>query len=351
MQRRKFLSSSMAAAAAVALGTGPSFSQIMSAPSSRQSRLILYVMAELVETNSAKLRAVVQRLGSSGFNVLVLSFLQARMANGKLDLLYNGNAVASFAPQVPALLARLRSGFATPSGFATRRRIQISIGGWGNTPTFAAIRSAGVAAFVRQLTEQVIAPLGLDGIDLDLEPQEGDLENWIAVHREYGKILVDLTNEYKRVHPTHLVTYAPVSSVAAETFMMPSSIPDLKGSLLQATRTPQGNNIDWLNVQFYEGGVVSQGSIADFYRTRLAGPLVAMREQVGISKPLYFFTPTFEPHAKQPLAFCQRTIAAINSSCADLHAGQLSGAALWDYQQIESAIGAWSAGLQSVLRS
>ncbi len=345
MQRREFLSSSMAAATAVALGTGHSFSQTMLRPLPGPSRRILYVIAELVEANSAKLRVLVERLGGSGFNVLVLSFLQAGMENGKLSLLYNGNAVSSFAPQVPALLAQLRS------GFATRRRIQISIGGWGNTPTYAAIRSAGVPAFVRQLTEEVIAPLGLDGIDLDLEPQKGDLKNWIAVHREYGKILVDITNEYKRVHPTHLVTHAPISPIAAEIYMKPASVPDLNGNLLQATRTPQGNNIDWLNVQFYEGGVVPQGSIADYYRTWLAGPLFAMRDRVGISQPLHFLTPTFEPKAKQPLAFCLRTIAAINSRCADLHAGRVCGVALWDYQQVQSAIGAWSAGLESALRS
>ena len=344
MQRREFLSS-MAAAAAVALSTGRSFSQDALSPLPDRSRCILYVMAELVETNSAKLRAMVDTLGDSGFNVLVLSFLQAGMENGKLSLLYNGNAVSSFAPQVPVLLAQLRT------GFATRRRIQISIGGWGHTPTFAAIRSAGVPAFVRQLTEEVITPLGLDGIDLDLEPQKGDLENWIAVHRDYGKVIVDLTNEYKRVHPTHLVTHAPISPVVAEIYMKPSSIPDLKGNLLQATRTPQGNNIDWLNVQFYEGGVVPQGSIADFYRTILAGPLFSMHDQVGISQPLHFLTPTFEPQAKQPLEFCQQTLAAIHARCADLHVRQGNGVAIWDYQQVESAIGQWSTGLEAALRS
>lgn len=349
MHRREFLSSSMAAIATAALGTNYSFSQAayraISHPVSSRPRLILYVMAQLVETSSAKLRAVVENLGGSGFNVLVLSFLQADIRNGKLHLSYNGNAVSDFAPRVPALLSRLRS------GSATKRRIQISIGGWGNTPTFAAIRSAGVPAFVRQLTEEVIVPLGLDGIDLDMEPQSGGLDQWIAVHREYGKVLVDLTNEYKRVHPTHLVSYAPISSVVEEVFMKPLSIPGLQGSLLQATRTRRGNNIDWLNVQFYEGGAVSQGTIADFYRTALAGPLLAMRDQVGIVQPLHFFTPTFEPHAKQHLAFCRQTIADINSRCADLHAGQISGVALWDYRQVQSAIGAWSRGLGSALHS
>lgn len=338
MNRREFLSSSLAAA--LAAGSIRGMSQAGSVPDS--PRRILYVMADLTEKNPARQRTLVDTLGPSGFNVLILSFLEASMAGGKLSLLYNDNAVASFAPQVPALIAQLRS------GFAARKRIQISIGGWEHTPTFAAIRSVGVHAFVRQLTEEIITPLGLDGIDLDLEPQQGGLENWMGVHRDYGATIVDLTNEYKRVHPTHLVTHAPISPVAAEMYVK-TAADGLKTSLLQGTRTPQGNNVDWLNVQFYEGGIVAGGSIADYYRTQLAGPLSTTPDQFGISQPLHFLTPTFEPHAKQPLEFCQQTIAAINQSCADLQAGKLNGVALWDYRQVAPAIDDWSRGLEAVL--
>ncbi len=339
MNRREFLSSSLAAALAGSSIRGMSQRGSGSVPNS--PRRILYVMADLTETNPARQRTLVDTLGSSGFNVLILSFLEASMGGGKLSLLYNDNAVASLAPRVPALLAQLRA------GFAARKRIQISIGGWGHTPTFGAIRSVGVPAFVRQLTEEIIAPLGLDGIDIDLEPQQGGLENWIGVHRDYGKTIVDLTNEYKRVHPTHLVTHAPISPVAAEMYVKAMSVEGRKISLLEGTRTPRGNNVDWLNVQFYEGGVVVEGTIADYYRTQLAGPLSTTPDQFGISQPLHFLTPTFEPQAKQPLEFCQQTIAAINQSCADLQAGKLNGVALWDYRQVAPDINGWSRGLEA----
>ncbi len=341
MNRREFLLSSLAAGLAANSVRG--MSQRGSRSVLDSSRRILYVMADLTETNPARQRTLVDTLGSSGFNVLILSFIEASMAGGKLSLLYNDNAIQSFAPQFPALLAQLRS------GFAARKRIQISIGGWGHTATFAAIRGVGVPAFVRQLTEEIIAPLGLDGIDIDLEPQHGGLENWMGVHRDYGKTIVDLTNEYKRVHPTHLVTHAPISPVAAEMYVKAVSVEGRKISLLEGTRTPQGNNVDWLNVQFYEGGVVVEGTIADYYRTQLAGPLSAKLDSFGIAQPLHFLTPTFEPQAKQPLKFCQQTIAAINQSCEDLQAGKLNGVALWDYLQVAPDIDDWSRGLEEAL--
>lgn len=349
MQRREFLASSLAAAAALAID--PLGSEVLAASSSAAagSRLILYLMAQLTGTDSSSLRSAIDTLGPSGFQVVVLSFLQASVAGGdgrgggKLILLYNDQAISSFLPGIAELLARLRS------GYGTQKRIQISIGGWGHTPTFAAIRSVGVAAFVRQLTEEVIVPLGLDGIDLDLEPQQGGLENWRSVHQEYGSTLVDLTNAYKRLHPRHLVTHAPISGMAAEMYVKPAEIPGVGGSLLEATRGPQGNHIDWLNVQFYEGGQVTEGSIADYYRAKLAGPLWEQRDRFGIMQPLHFLTPTFEPAAKQPVQFCRETLAAIDARCADLHGGRLNGVALWDYHQIATRVEDWAGGLQSAL--
>ncbi|MHB8302190.1 MAG: glycosyl hydrolase family 18 protein [Acidobacteriaceae bacterium] len=309
------------------------------------TRRILYVLGQFSHATPEAMRSATETLGNSGFNVLVLSFLQVGVRAGKLELLYNGNAFPALAPEVPALLSRLRS------GFSTRKRLMISIGGWASAQNFEAVRSFGIAAFVRQLTQQVIVPLGIEGIDLDPEPSEGGLDRWMAVHREYGKTLVELTNEYKRVHPTHRVTHAPISPVAAEIYAKQTLLPGLKGSLLEATRTQRGNNIDWLNVQFYEGGLVENGDIAGFYCGSLAAPLLAARQQTGIATPLSFFTPLFEPEAKQPQEFCLRAIAGIDRRCANLHAGEITGAALWDYRQVAPNIADWSRGLHAALHT
>lgn len=309
------------------------------------TRRVLYVMAQLTQTDAAALHDLTETLGSSGFNVFILSFLQADYSNNKLTLSYNGNPRSAFAAGVPASLAHLRA------GFGERKRLLLSIGGWNHAQTFEAIRSAGVPAFVRQLSEEIVTPLGLQGIDLDLEPGVGGIEQWFGVHHEYGKTVVELTNEYKRAHPSHVVTHAPIAPVAADLYAKPTALPGLPHGLLAGTRTGDKNNIGWLNVQLYEGGEIAGGDIAGFYRESLMKPLVAMRTQTGIARPLHFLTPLFEPAAKQPLEFCEHTIAAIDKGCEELHAGKVNGVALWDYRQVQPAIAEWSRGIQTALQS
>lgn len=346
MNRRRFLRTSLSALAAItaagaseaALSLPEGLATERSVPN-RATRRILYVLGQFSQATPQAMHNVVETIGNSTFNVVILSFLQASLNKGNLELLYNGNSFP-LAQQVPGLLTRLHS------GFAARKRIMVSIGGWQQLATFKAIQTFGVPAFIQRLTQEVVGPLHLDGIDLDLEPQTGGFENWIAVHREYGKTLVDLTNEYKRVYPDHVVTHAPPSILAAQLYATAAPLPGISNGLLAATRTLDGNNIDWLNVQFYEGGIVAGGDIAGFYRNSLAGPLTKMKIQIGIANPLHFFTPLFQPEAKQPPEFCRQTIEAIDRRCADLNAGVLNGVAVWDYRQIAPSIDNWSRGLE-----
>lgn len=343
MLRRTFLRTSLGALGVASVA--PYAIHAAAQKKADSTRRILYVLAQFSQAMPESMRAVVETIGKSGFNIVILSFLQASLTNGKLTLLYNGNDFSLLSPVLPGLLARLRS------GFSVQKRLMLSIGGWQQVSTFEAIRSVGVPKFIRQLTEEVIAPLGLEGIDLDLEPQTGGIDHWMAVHHEYGKTLVDLTNEYKRLRPAHLVTHAPLSVVAAKLYAKATPVEGLPEGLLAATRGPHGNNVDWLNVQFYEGGIVENGDIAGYYRDSLAGALTTIKMQTGIANPLHFFMPLFEPQAKQSLAFCKQTIQAIDRRCADLHQGKINGAALWEYRQIASSIGDWSQGLEAVLDS
>lgn len=343
MQRRTFLRTSLsilgaAAFSPFALSAGPQ-------KPAEFTRRVLYVLAQFSQATPESMRKVVETIGGSGFNVVILSFLQAAWNNGKLILLYNGNDFSRLSPELPQLFVRLRS------GFPVAKRLMLSIGGWQQVATFAAIRNCGVSQFVRQLTDQVIGPLGLDGIDIDLEPQTGGMDQWINIHREYGKVLVDLTNEYKRIHPEHLVTHAPPSGVAAELYAKAIPLKGLSSGLLAATRNLHGNNVDWVNVQFYEGGLVQNGDIAGFYCDSLVQPMETMRAQTGIANPLHFLLPLFQPQANQALVFCTRAIQAIDRRCADLHFGSLNGVALWEYRQVASAIGEWSHGLETAMRA
>jgi hypothetical protein len=340
MERREFLQSSFGVLARAMITRG-SGTGILQAPGGAQR--ILYVLGQFSAGTPDAMRSAADAMGHSGFNILVVAFLQVSLSAGKLNLSYNGNAFSAVSPEVAALLARLRS------GYGARKRLMMSIGGWASTANFEAIRSFGVPAFVQRLTQEVIVPMGIEGIDLDPEPSQGGMDQWMHVHREFGKTLTDLTNEYKRVHPSHLVTHSPIAQVAAAYYAKGNAQAHPVSDLLEATRIQRGNNIDWLNVQFYEGGMIENGDIAGFYRDSLAAPLLERRAKTGIANPMNFFTPLFEPEAKQPLAFCQRTLRLIDQRCADLHAGGLTGVALWDYRQIAPTIGEWSRGLQAAL--
>lgn len=339
MHRREFICRSVETIVASAAAHVLHAAEIAQLP---RTRLVLYVLGQFADAAPRQMQTVIATLGPTNFNVIVLSFLQASLSNGKLILTYNGNAFP-LAPQVPVLLRQLRS------GFPQRKRVLISIGGWQHLPTFDAIRSFGVPAFVRQFSEEVITPLSLEGIDLDLEPQKGGLDQWTAVHVDHAKTIVDLTNEYKRVHPTHVVTHAPISALAAQLYAKPEPLPGLPNGILAGTHTAGGNNIDWLNVQFYEGGSVPNGDIAGFFCDSIAAPLLQVQAHTGIARPMEFLVPLFEPDAKQPIDFCRNTIRAIDRQCAHLDAESLNGVALWDYRQVAHKMRYWSDGLQSSL--
>lgn len=340
MKRREFLRNSLGAFTAAILPRG-----LRAQRDAAATKRILYVLGQFFAGEPQAMRATAKTIGASSFNVVILSFLQAAWSRGKLSLSYNGNDVRQLSPELPALFHHIRS------GFPGKKRLLLSIGGWQQTATFAAIRRAGAAAFVRQLSEQVIVPLGLDGIDLDLEPDTGGLDRWLAVHREYGKVLADVTNEYKRLHPEHIVTHAPLSHVAAQVYAAAMPLPGLPQGLLAAMRTGRGNNIDWLNVQLYAGNSPFDGDIAAFYRDDLMGPLAARTKDTGIRNALDFCVPLFQPQARQSLAVCRETIRRIDRSCANLHLGNVRGAALWEYAQIASRMEEWSQGLEAVLHT
>jgi hypothetical protein len=339
MRRRAFLGSSILAAAGALVAPRAAPSNLQGA----RTRRILYILGQFSAGTPEAMHLAAETIGNSSFNVLILAFLQATLVNGKLSLSYNGNAFPQLGPQVPALLARLRS------GYGARKRLILSIGGWASAGNFEAIRSFGVPAFVRRLTQEAIAPLGIEGLDLDPEPNRGGMDQWMGVYREYATTLIEITKEYKRVHPTHLVTHSPIAAVAAEFYAKGGRQASQGTTLLEATRAHGGNSIDWLNVQFYEGGLIENGDIAGFYRDSLAAPLKLRATQTGIPNPMSFLMPGFEPEAGQPLAFCQQTIAAINRRCADLHMGKLKGAALWDYRQVAPEMANWSHGMEAAL--
>lgn len=337
MRRRRFL-------AWVAGGAGWAAEAALAAPGRRAlavaaapPRLALYASGHVTP-------ALVAGLGASDFNVVILAFLYVRYRRGKLELRYNALPAGRFPASLGADLRRLRR------GFRVRKRVLISIGGWGNAATFAAIRAAGVGRFLEQLDREIVAPLGLEGLDLDLEPgtvAENTPAGWHAVHDEYGATLIELTNGYMARHPTHLVTHAPIASVAAALYARDGRVRGIRGSIFEATRTARGNNIAWLNVQFYEAGDPKPDTIPDFYQRELITPLWQQRARTGVARPWERVLPGFEPRYHQTLDVCEATLAGINRAIAP-H-GPAGGAFLWQYGQIARDVNAWGRGLGAAL--
>ncbi len=305
-------------------------------------RLVLYVF-DLVAGPAQPIDAMIKAIGASSFNVLTLAFLNIRRANGQAIFKYNDSPLSQLPKELPGYIQKLKSGFAAP------KKVLISLGGWANQDDFRSIRAIGVDKFVDQLNSQVIRPLGLDGIDLDLEPDVESPEAWHGIYDELGRTIVDLTNRYKAANPHHVVTHAPTSGLTESLYINDARLQSLKGSILESTRAPSGNNIDWLNVQLYEGGAVKNGTITSFYKDRLVAGLVAKSKSTGIATPLDFLSPTFEPDFHQSLEFCQGTLRDIANACRTV--GRLDSVGLWEYGQTKTRTLDWSQGLTASLRA
>jgi hypothetical protein len=305
-------------------------------------RLVLYVF-DRVAGPAQPIDEMIEAIGASSFNVLILAFLNIRQSNGQAIFRYNDTPLAQLPKELPAHIQKLKSGYAAP------KKVLISLGGWANQDDFRAIRSIGVEGFVGQLNSQVIRPLGLDGIDIDLEPAIESPEAWQAIYDELGRTIVDLTNRYKAANPHHVVTHAPTSGLTERLYINNGSLQGLAGSILESTRAASGNNVDWLNVQLYEGGAVKNGTITGFYKDQLVASLVAKSNSTGIAAPLSFLSPTFEPDFHQPLQFCQGTLRDIAKACRA--AGRLDSVGLWEYGQTKARTRDWSQGLAESLRA
>jgi len=307
-------------------------------------RRILYVAGRFSSPRAAAFEAAVAAIGPSEFNVIILAFAQASYRQGRLRLLYNGVPPRRLSPRLSESLRQLRG------GFRTRKRILLSLGGWGNAATFAAIRSAGVDAFLRQLDDEIVGPLGLDGLDLDLEPgtkAENTPAGWHAVHDDLGGTLVTVTNAYMRRHPGHWITHAPISSVAAALYVRDGKVRGIPGSIFQATRAGTGNNIAWLNVQFYEAGDPKPQPVAAYYRDQLLQPLLDGRRGTGLARPWEALALGFEPHYHQNLEACEATLRAVRRATAG--SGPPGGAFVWQYGQIAHEVKQWGTGLREAV--
>ena len=277
-----------------------------------------------------QIESSVTELSELAWNVYILAFLHVHARSVPMELFFNGTPVGKLYPGLGQQLARLK---------ASGKRVLISIGGWDNACDFSGIQGVGVAAFLAQARQQVITPLGLDGIDLDLEPTEDNdprlycphEPGWDAVYERYSPLLVELSNQ--AAAGGLLVTHAPAMYMDSGFYTDP-------GGILAGTRQGAGgNSIAWLNYQTYgEGPGVAQtfetfvGQI-DPGTTGIADPAAFVSAGFGIADGL----------DDDPDVACEGIVQLRGKY------GQINGAFVWRYTTDRGQVADWGTKLSDAL--
>ena len=237
-----------------------------------------------------------------------------------------------------------------PSKFKTLRdagvNLLVSIGGWNGADNFAKIKQAGIRDFVIYLTEGILEPYNLNGINIDLEPgDEGP--GWSAVYQEYGQTIVDLSNALAA--KGYVVTHTPANGLSTQFYSQ--SCPGLANDqpILEATYVNGKQSISYLNVQYYAGGdpLGTSTGVQDYIA--LANTLAGIQNSTGVNNPAEFlmagFSPCIQdpnyPSGSEPLsgtppqsASCpsQTVVLDFLQQLATTYSGGFGGAFYWIYQ-------------------
>ncbi|HKP75334.1 MAG TPA: glycosyl hydrolase family 18 protein [Longimicrobiaceae bacterium] len=279
-------------------------------------------------TIQRQIENTVTELAGLDWNVCILAFLHVHARTLPMELFFNGTPFGKLYPGLGQQLARLK---------ASGKRLLISIGGWYNACDFSGIQTAGVAEFLARMRQQVITPLGLDGIDLDLEPTPDDQyycppePDWNDVYQKYSPVLVELTNQAAAAGL--LVTHAPAL------YMRPGFYTDRGGILDRTSLRPKGNNIAWLNFQTYDKGEQLPERYEAFVDaietgyTGIANPAGFVSAGFGIADDLYD-----DPEvARQAIQQLRAKYGGIN------------GGFVWRYTSDRAQIAQWATALSQAL--
>jgi len=275
------------------------------------------------------IQSTVTALGATSFNVFINFSLGASIdSSNNVTFTFNGTTIADLYPN-------LSSEFLTLSG-TNDSMILISLGGWAAEGDFAALQQYqnNVGSAGQLIFDQVIQPLGLNGLDIDLEAS-GTI-SWQQSYQDYGGLIATITNDLAALGC--IVTHVPPSGVANEYYINgdPSNgIP----SIVQACQTSTGNNISWLNIQFYGGGEVGdEKATEDYYNAYLLSPLTQL-DLTGVN-PNTFLVAGFDanPSADQDLTFITDVLSNLTQTN-----GSVGGCFVWNYGQIPAnAVNQWA---------
>ncbi len=238
----------------------------------------------------------VAAIGDLPYTHVVLAFLHLQRDGDSLQLLYGDRDVSSpelnrFWSDVQEL--RERHG----------KTVLVSIGGRDSDGDWRLVEEHTDGSV--DLLTRLVARHELDGIDLDMESTFHDAT-------------VELTNRLANAMPDLIITHAPPWTDVRDRY---ASAYGSKRPILERTASaskPNGNNIDWLNVQFYDKGQVVDPLAA--YESLVTGDAAAGRTPVPPGMMALGLMPRSEREVRETCAPMIRRLARIYPNCAGVFA-------------------------------
>jgi|GEM_PF-3297293 len=242
-----------------------------------------------------KLETATTRLRNTRFNVLVFSSLEVEIEYGELRLSFNDTAFDELYEDLDEIFDELKAGGKT---------LLFSVGYWTGSHVFEAISKVGVEAFCKAFYEQVAKPLGIDGLDIDLEAgKEG--ETWESVFNTYGQLIIDLTNHYTQTYGGVVSHVANMNIV--DTQYLNAGIEGSKEGILAATKGTHKNNISWISVNLPAQNQPDQ--VLKFFGDKVMKPLEKVGFKLKINRPKDMIVPGFAAYTPDYLEPGQQLIS------------------------------------------
>jgi hypothetical protein len=238
----------------------------------------------------------VAEIGDLPYTHVVLAFLHLRREGDSLQLLYGDRDVSSrgldrFWSEVREL--RERHG----------KTVLVSIGGRDSDGDWRLVEEHTDGAV--DLVARLVARHDLDGVDLDMES-------------DFSDATVELTNRLANAMPDLIITHAPPWTDVRDRYASPygSKRPVLERTA--SARKSRGNNIDWLNVQFYDKGQVADPVAA--YASLVSGDAAAARIPVPPGMMALGLMPRSDREVRETCAPMIRRLARTYPDCAGVFA-------------------------------
>lgn len=257
--------------------------------------------------------AAVNLLGPTQFDTIFLNFLHV-MGNGTVT--YNNTPLNELSPYVATALGRLKN------GFPVKKKIVISLGGWGSQNDWDNLNNGNIPGFVKQVSSWA-KTAGIDGVDFDFEGFPYD--------SPYDEVISKTANGYAAAMPGSIVTLTPYLDS------------DFWTGVLTETATASGNNISWINLMLYMGPT-NIGDWRENFKDWLAAVAAPGTKITSAQAPAFIpvgFYANGTGGSGQGGAFIPKDLTAAVNDILSAYP-TMGGAFIWSLGQTQGNPGAWA---------